>query len=234
MYKILYPKGLYPVIFELNVTKTFYEKYSKPDPHGGSTGNVVFEMMPKTFISKIYKVKWSDYIELSENRNNNRIIIPNNLKNISRNDLKEVYTILRNGHAMDGVIEISPRKGNEIFDEVNKALEKLSRAFNRGNEIILYRTIEINNPKEWIIENMKDSQHLGKYWTYTEHYTQSHENFVLFCIVATTENVDWVETIILAIDGVEDEIRLIPNSAITLRYVEPYDINFEPEQNQLV
>ena len=177
----------------------------------------------------------NDNSKLSENRNNSRIIIPNNLSNISRNDLKEIYFILRNGHAMDDIEDINPRRDKyEIFDIINNALEKLSRVFNQNNEIIIYRTIGVDNPQEWIIENMKWSQHLGVYWTYTEELTQSHENSVLFCAVATTKNVNWVETIILAIDGMEDEIRLIPNSSITLRYVEPCPYDFNPEQKQFV
>ena len=164
-----------------------------------------------------------------------RIRIPAQLRGISRTDIREAFDALVAGHSTDGVQKVPPRKPADAATEIVEALETLGRNYINGS-LTLFRTIAVENPEQWVVENMTKIQHLGRYWSLDENYIMHHADNekVLFCIEATVVAVDWPATIVLTVDGVEDEVRLLEGAAVLLRYVEPAHYEFKPNPNQLV
>ena len=162
-----------------------------------------------------------------------RIQVPANLHGISPDDLNAAYAALLKGHATDNVRNTQSRSSREAVAAIQQALRRLSDQFQDGT-IRLYRTIEVRNPEKWVAKNMTTTRSLGIYWSSNENYVMQHaENeCVLFAVDAPVAAIDWPDTILLTIDGVEDEVRLRPGAAITLSYVEPQDWEFTPEPQQ--
>lgn len=161
--------------------------------------------------------------------------LPVNLKGIKRSDLKAAYETLIMGHSTDEVRETAAREPAEAIKAMTDALANLSAQFSDGT-ITLYRTIQMNNPKAWVLSRMTMTQRLGRYWSFNENYVIAHAESerVLFCVNAPVMAVDWPETIVLTVDGLEDEVRLREGAAVTLQYVEPAPYNFRPKLEQMV
>jgi len=163
-----------------------------------------------------------------------RIPIPTNLKGIKRSDLNAAYTMLVAGHATDNVQNIARRDPEDAVEAITDALANLSERFVNGT-ITLYRTIRDDDPDGWVKRHMRSTQRLGRFWSSDETMVMAHadEERVLFCVDAPVAAVDWPETIVLTVDGVEAEIRLRDGAAVTLQYVEPAAYEFEPQKRQM-
>lgn len=154
-----------------------------------------------------------------------RASLPAKLAAISDKDLKAAYQMLRNGHSLDNVQTIEPRDDEEAFDDLVDTLQELARHVQDG-VIGLYRTIAVEDPESFVSSLTKPTR-LGIYWSLSEHYTMSHEDEqrVLFSVDAPIESINWPETIVLTIDGVEGEVRLKEKHSVRLNYTEPDAIN---------
>ena len=148
-------------------------------------------------------------------------IVPKNLIGIPNESLLDAFQILREGHSLDHVIDNPSRRRIEALLVIQESLQKLAHEFQDGS-IGIFRTIEVNDPNIWV-QQLSKSISLGIYWTYTKHYVQSHEDHqrVLFYARASISTINWIDTIVLNANGVEDEIRLIQGKEIKLMYTEP-------------
>ena len=209
------------------------EKLWQKGHDDGLTGQADFEFLNTVSNERPY---WSGFDYAKSKKplpKMPRIAVPSNLKGITRNDLNAAYSMLMAGHALDKVKDTPPRERDEAVEEINRALAELSHKFVNGT-IILYRTIQDDDPTGWVKAKMTTSQHLGRFWSSNEEFVMQHANHerVLFCVEAHIAAVDWPETIVLTIDGVEEEIRLKDGADIKLSYVKPSPI--KPEPNQFV
>jgi hypothetical protein len=157
-----------------------------------------------------------------------RRAIPSTLAGISEADVLASYQTLVAGHALDGVTTRPSRTSADALAAIGATLSNLVRHFDNGS-IMLYRTIQIDDPKTWVRENLSKSITLGIHWSYSEEYVIAHHESerVLLCAVAPIAAVDWPVTIVLNTDGMEDEIRLKAGAVIKLLWS-------EPEANSLV
>lgn len=160
-----------------------------------------------------------------------RRIVPPTLKSvISKADLTEIFRMMVAGHSLDGVQAVPPRDVEEALEAIETGLREIAASY--SGTLQLYRTIEVENPDQWIRDNLRRSRPLGRYWSRSEDHVMAHDKSecVLFCVDAPGTSVDWPETIILQVDGVESEVRLRPGRPIKLLYTEPVSTSFEPNQ----
>jgi hypothetical protein len=164
-----------------------------------------------------------------------RIAIPAILKGIKRSALNAAYVMLVQGHATDNVRKIEQRDHAEAVQAITDALNALASQFTNGT-IILYRTIQTDDAKAWVLAHMSKTQRLGRFWSSNENFVMAHAEAerVMFCVNAPVAAIDWPETIVLTVDGVEDEVRLREGAFVRLQYVEPAPYEFKPEPRQTV
>ncbi len=152
-----------------------------------------------------------------------RAVVPTKLAAVvPDSDLLDAYHTLRHGHALDKVRYIEPRSRVESIEAIEAGLTTLAREVQSG-VLSIYRTVETSDPEAWVNGNLSSPISLGIYWSFSENYVMAHaENErVLFYAQVEPSAVNWAETIVLSVDGVEDECRLRPGAPIRLIYSEP-------------
>ena len=130
--------------------------------------------------------------------------------------------MLLTGHGLDNVRTIEAKEPEEAIEAMSDALQVLAREFQNGT-IRLYRTIRVDDPQGFVDSELNEPQPLGIFYSRNEEFVQGYEDDerVLFCVEAPVGSIDWVETICLTVDGVEDEVRLVAGKPVALHYVEP-------------
>lgn len=136
------------------------------------------------------------------------VVPPKLAGKIPPGELSEAYAILLRGHSLDNVQTIEPREPDEAMEAIAEALTTLARQFDSGS-FSIYRAIEADMS---IVSEMKEPTSLGIFWSFSEAYTAVGN--ISIEANAKPESVNWAETIVLNVDGVENEIRLNKGSPI--------------------
>ena len=137
-------------------------------------------------------------------------LIPDKLT-IPVSDLHDALNLMMKGHALDGVRRIQPRDLEWAMEDLRDAIATVAREFDSG-KIRIYRSITVNEI------DLSEPTHVGLHWTHNENFTMGaldDGQHITMEGSVTCDAIDWSETLPLAYDGVEDEIRLIPGATIT-------------------
>jgi len=131
---------------------------------------------------------------------------------ISRDDLEEAVQIMMAGHSLDGVREHEPRDREWALEDLRDALKTIAREFD-GNLIHIYRSITA--PRD--MTDFAQPCSVGIHWTHNPNFTMGaldDEGVIEMEGSVGPEAINWPETICLAVDGVEAEIRLRAGATI--------------------
>lgn len=156
--------------------------------------------------------------------------------------LEEAFQAFCEGHAADHVQEIPPRRPAEALIAIQEGLEQLAREFQYGT-FCLYRGVTV--PKQWLQNLTRRGNHLGVYWTWDEQMTMGDLGYddddddnggrgnyrhVVLCIDAPPESIEWAQTILKTVDGVEREVVLEHGAPVQLRYTSDVTLKVAKEQ----
>jgi hypothetical protein len=140
---------------------------------------------------------------------------------ITRAVLAEVMRQARSGHATNNVVQSDKRNWTTAQTDVSYALNQIAKQIHADGTIRCYRTMNVDS--SWM-RPITNARSLGIFWTYNENFTMGDSGegtHIMLVADVPIQSIDWVDTILLAMDNVEDEIRLISGAPVQLVYIEP-------------
>jgi hypothetical protein len=134
--------------------------------------------------------------------------------------VQDVRQYIQFGNRLTGVTpaDATPERVTEVMEELKSRAE--------GGTVTIYRSMDV--PDTWTMEDLR--RHVGLYWTLDESFTmgvtqdEGYKHITMYA-EAPIEAIDWVASIAVRLNNIEDEVRLHPGAPVTVEYVEGAEEN---------